>query len=89
MMKHSPGLPQGIAGEVSKIDEEVAEYKDATGWLWKTIELSDIVTASLIVGWKQHKVPYLFLIALAIVRIPYKIVRNSILDYLKIGKGFE
>lgn len=87
MWKHSTDLPEGVRGEISKVDEEVAEYKDAKGWLWKVIELSDIVQAAAIVGWKQHMVPSIILVILALARIPYKAVRNLILDYLKLGKA--
>ncbi len=79
----------GIKGELSKIDEEVAELKEAhdNRWRWlKIIESSDVVEATCQYSWRQNRVPAIVLFILYYFRRPYKFARNKIRDFLRMPK---
>ena len=86
VMRHSEDITLGIRGEISKIDEEVAELKDVqniSGGFWASIiECADIVESVGQFSWKKYCVPLPFVFLLVVVRWPYKRLRNLILDLL-------
>lgn len=73
---HSKQIRRGTLGEISKIQEEVAELVDAKAQghkLHAIIEASDVIGAVGLHTWKHYGVPLLGLVFLALIRVPYKL----------------
>lgn len=79
----------GIKGELSKIDEELTELKEAHEnkcYGLSIIESSDVIESVSQFAWKQYKIPAFALFVLYYLRIPYKFIRNKTRDFLGMSK---
>lgn len=89
-MKHKAQIPLGIKGEISYIQEELFELKDAheqqINTVWPIIEASDIVLAVGKFTRRHYKIPLLLVLILSYCRVPYKMIRNPILDLMGVKK---
>ncbi len=80
-----------VRGDISYIQEEVSELEDAhrqnISYAWKLIEASDVVGAVGKYSNKHLGAPLLLVLVLTYLRIPYKIVRNAMLNLAKVDKS--
>lgn len=90
MWKHKDQIPVGKKGEISYIEEELFELKDAyrqnISNTWIAIELSDLVISVGKFSNSKLKTPLILIIILGYIRIPYKIIRNHVLDRIGVKK---
>lgn len=81
----------GKRGELSKIDEEVQELKEAVAEnnkILSIIECADVIESACQFARKQYLVPALILIALYGIRCFYKPVRNLVRDMFGLPKTY-
>lgn len=91
MYRHINVIKFGQKGEISKIDEELDELKDAyqhSTQFHSIIESADIIESVGQFTWKQYDCPLIFVVIFCYIRKPYKILRNVILDLCKIPKTY-
>lgn len=80
--RHGALIPLGKEGEISKIEEEYLELKDAVSQnkpFFSVIECADLITAVGTFSWNKFKVPFIVIILFAYIRKPYKWLRNPFL----------
>jgi hypothetical protein len=71
-------------GTIEKIAEEYTELIDASAQgkkIFSVFEACDLICATGAFTFRQFRVPLVFLIVLAYIRKPYKIIRKPFLDY--------
>lgn len=82
MFEHTKIIPSGVAGEISKIDEELEELKDANSqghYLHSIIECADIINSTGQFSFNKYGIPLILVILLCYIRKPYKILRRFVL----------
>jgi len=83
-MIHSGHIPLGVRGEISKIEEELAELKDVQtaehSAVISIIECADIIESVGQFSLKKFYIPLTVIFIFAVIRRPYKILRNIVLD---------
>lgn len=84
--EHINKIPAGEYGELSKINEELAELYDAHSQnkrIFSAVESADLLIALGSFSRSKLKTPLLLIILLAYIRIPYKLVRKLLCKRVK------
>jgi hypothetical protein len=72
---HTREIPRAARGTLAKCDEELAELKDADSQhnRWHTvIEAADLINSTYTFVWRQYRVPFFVVIAIALLSGIYK-----------------
>ena len=93
LLKNTPKtmkpIVDGTSGELSKVEEEYEELRDAWDQNLKPpafIDGCDLVDATLKLQWNKFKVPAPLILVVIYLRRLYKPIRNRIYDYAGLNK---
>lgn len=85
LCQHHNRIPLGVKGELSKIQEELAELQDVqqhgNGHFHGTLECADLLESIGQFAWRYYRIPFVCLIGIYLLRAVFKPIRNKVLDF--------